>query len=40
MAEAATLPSLAEAMSWVGAAVSEIGGAAIGTVKALSLIHI
>jgi PRC-barrel domain protein len=35
MADAATLPSLAEAMGWVGTEVSEIGGSAVGEVHGL-----
>jgi hypothetical protein len=35
MAEAAAMPSLDEAMGWVGAEVAEIGGAAIGEVRGL-----
>jgi hypothetical protein len=35
MAEAAAMPSLAEAMRWVGAAVSDIDGAAVGQVHGL-----
>jgi PRC-barrel domain len=35
MAEAAAMPSLAEAMRWVGAEVREIDGAAVGEVEGL-----
>jgi hypothetical protein len=33
MAEAAAMPSLVEAMKWVGAEVTEIGGARVGQVQ-------
>ena len=33
MAEAAAMPSLAEATAWVGAELSEIAGASVGTVE-------
>lgn len=33
MAEAAAMPSLAEAMSWIGAEVSDVEGAAVGEVQ-------
>ena len=35
MAEATAMPSLAEAMSWVGAEVSDIDGTAVGEVRLL-----
>jgi PRC-barrel domain len=35
MAEAAAMPSLAEAMKWVGAEVKDIGGDAVGEVHGL-----
>jgi hypothetical protein len=35
MAEAAAMPSLAEAMGWVGAKVTEIDGVAVGEVHGL-----
>jgi PRC-barrel domain len=35
MAEAATMPSLSEAMSWVGAEVSDIDGTSLGQVHGL-----
>lgn len=35
MAEAAAMPSLAEAMAWVGGEVSDIGSSAVGQVHSL-----
>jgi hypothetical protein len=35
MSEAATMPSLAEAMGWVGVEVSDLGGSTVGQVHGL-----
>ena len=35
MAEAAAMPSLAEAMGWVGSPVAEVGGSTVGKVHGL-----
>jgi hypothetical protein len=40
MAEAPAMPSLAEAARWIGAPVSELGGAAVGKVQGLYCDHL